>query len=418
MKLRTIQLCILIQAASCASMDAAECGSSGNTYWTYGLSASATGTRRASADTTNLYFSAGAVLYNYTKSGLLIQSLDLPWTSLGRPITGVLHTGGRLVAVAGDNGVLYARSPISLNEVWTRSIQRGTCGADSIRASPAMQLRADSDMAFQAAVSGDLVFIGTDYQCGTITANRVYGLNAADGTLKWIYNSTGSAQMDTVNGLAVDYGRNTVYVTSDHRSGGPQNSLWALAGTNGARRWALDLGPIQAEPMIAGNALYVTTYAGMLYKLNPNDGAVVWNVRVTCSAYVSADMNFDATKNRIYLVDTGGELHAVDDLGTCARRRWSLVTGAGGSFCTQPALLASANRLYVGATDGRVYQINPDTGASPAYASISATAAPVNQILLQETGVIPGEGARLFVICQNLLKKLCIPWPDTPGDKS
>ena len=38
--------------------------------------------------------------------------------------------------------------------------------------------------------------------------------------------------------------------------------------------------------------------------------------------------------------------------------------------------------------------------------------------LVQEPGVVPGEGARLFALVGSRVTKLCIPWPDKPGDQS
>jgi len=71
----------------------------------------------------------------------------------------------------------------------------------------------------------------------------------------WVGNPTGSLQMDAVNGLAVDYARNLVFVVNDHSPANSQNTVWAFRTRNGLKLWGVDIGAIGADPVLGNSGL-------------------------------------------------------------------------------------------------------------------------------------------------------------------
>lgn len=416
MKTKTVLYLTLFMLAGQIVHRAGECGNGGNTYWTHITTESSSASRTAAQDETNLLRSVDTTLYAWSK-----QNGNPPLNSrnfgkaLGRPVPFVTtypSSEGR-VMVATRDGYIFALYSSVLNNVWSRSTRRASCSSDGIIATPAVQLWGASDDTFRA-LNTDLVFVGTAYGCSSTTANKVFALKASDGSPAWIFNNTGAYQMDQVHGLAVDYSRNTVFAVTDHRGSEYQNTVWALASTNGSKRWSVNLGDIRAEPLVANDSLYIVNANGVLWKLNPATGGVIWNVQLTCAASVVSDMAFQAGTNRLFITDSSGVLHAVDDLGACARRRWALLPGTIPVFVTAPAVAESENRLYAGDSSGKVWQINSDTGASLAWADFGGA---VSEVLVKQREPVPYGGPRLFIIGGDRIKMLCVPWPDIAGDQ-
>ena len=414
--------------ASCLSLSAsasmaAECGSSGNTFWTFNGAAPL---EHAVVGDLGIYVVAGTKLSLVDPAtGAEINSRDFITVTLGRPIVFTLRNpvngAGREVVVAGSDGIVYGLHPSTLANNWTRSTRRSTCTADAITAPPVVQLWESSDASFRAARSTDVVMVGTHYACGTTTANKVYGLNAETGAVLWIFNSSGTTySVDAVSGLAVDYARNMVYVTSDKPD--PfisQVTAWSLSTTTGTRLWYQDFGAILTEPVFVAGRLYVTTRAGTLASLDPTTGTALWGDVVTSGGtQITTRLVADASSLSdvaLYIVDTSGLLHAYLDRCVTRTPLWSYKP-ASASFCAPPAVLPASGTIYVGADDGRVYQLWANNGSGQAYATISAGSASYgSQVVIEDTG---GGRPRLLARAGTSLKKLCIPWIDTPGDRA
>ncbi len=392
-----------------------ECGGTGNTYWSV---TAASSLATVALGSTNIYLAAGSTLSIIARStGAEINSRVFSGVMLGQLRLVRLKGGSDEVIVTGDNGYVYGLHSVELSPYWSRSLLRPACTSDSISAAPVVQLFDNSDVDFRAALNKDVVMVGTRYGCATATANRVYGLNASTGDILWIFNPTGASQMDAVNGLALDYGRNTVYAVSDHSNAGAQNTVWALSTTNGAKRWSVDLGAVGAEPGLGNDGVYVGSRSGILYKLDPATGTTIWQTNVTSGGNLITRLTVDAPNGRIYVVDSGGTLHAYLDECSSAVWLWDFKPGSA-SVTAAPALHNIGTRyVYAGADDGKVWQVNGNSGVAQAYATVlAAGAAPSYDPVVLHEGTSPAVGYRLLALSGVTMKKFCIPWPDTSGD--
>ena len=270
-------------------------------------------------------------------------------------------------------------------------------------------------------MANDVVIVGTAYGCSTTTANRVYGINAITGGIIWNHNGTGTYQYDRFTGLAVDYGRNTVYATTLKTDANhTQNTVIALNTLTGARRWGWDYGGIEAEPVLANGGLFVATRAGILYKLDPDTGATIWQTTiVTSPGLIIQNVVVDAAFNTIYVVDTVGVIHALLDTCTGVVGLWSSSL-SGAMVSAPPALFTNPDvpKLYVGSYNGRVYQLNHNTGVTESYATIYGSSTSVDVVAVTRSpGAVIG-GYRLIAEAGGTMKYICIPWAADGAQKA
>ena len=90
--------------------------------------------------------------------------------------------GTELIVAAGNDGVARCLTASSASQ-WSQDLRRLSCSQDSLSAAPAVQLRRLSDAAFQSARPDDLVFVVTDYGCGTSTANVLFAIYGSSGAV-------------------------------------------------------------------------------------------------------------------------------------------------------------------------------------------------------------------------------------------
>ena len=289
------------------------------------------------------------------------------------------------VVLGGDqSGHLYAVDVATWATLWALDL---SANADFIQASPAAQLRAYSNAAFQAAYTDDVIFVASrnsgSANCGTSTTNnKVFALRATDGAVLWTFNSTCSVQMDWIEGMPyVDYARNRLYVTTRAGAGGTQTSLWVIDTLTGAQITPpspLGLGQLRAAPSLSadGATIYAGSWngtTGTLYAVNATTLAVKWNLVLGAAGnikgFIWEDFN---TPGRLYF-SNGNEIRCVQDFGAsgsaCAGWTLAAVAGAG-----TPLLL---DKVYVGSSDGKVHQINLSTGVDekqfPAATTLDGT---------------------------------------------
>jgi outer membrane protein assembly factor BamB len=407
-----------LAAAESPKAPLAECGSSGNTFWTY--TAAAASTTSVMDDTNgNFYLGSGTTLTRLDPAtGAPLNSRDFFSVTLTRPIVPRLQGSlTNAVFVGGSDGAAYSCNPDTLANVWSRSLRRSTCTSDAIAAAPVFLRRDLADANFQAARTQDLVIFGTDYACGTTSANKVYALDASSGNVVWIFNATGTSfSVDRVGGLAVDYGHNLIYVVS-HKTdpSGTQSTVWALKATTGTRVWSEDFGSVDVAPVFSDGKLYVATTIGTLAKLDPTTGSPIWSTAFTSGGATTTSLSVQVAFSTasIYVVDTAGIIHSLLDNCTSVGSIWATnVTGALAD--TAPAVVGPAGKLYVGAHDGRVYQLDTTTGANDSYATIGGIGTSSSDPFVYFEVNAP----RLIASAGGVVKRLCIPWLADHGDKA
>jgi hypothetical protein len=201
--------------------------------------------------------------------------------------------------------------------------------------------------------------------------NALVALDPFTGSEVDRFDNGGSPNaIGVINGTAtVDYATERVFFAS--RAGGSANSLWCLqldASPNPTFTlvWARnDLGDIDSSPVVRGNRVYVGTDAGggTLYSIDATNGLAagdrtyvhgdgpvrgfVWPDRVTDDLYFATDTL----------------VHGVSDDPTLGiTPNFAAIALAGGGVTPSPVLVAPGTTwLYVGGSDGKLYEIDVNT---------------------------------------------------------
>ncbi len=187
--------------------------------------------------------------------------------------------------------------------------------------------------------------------------NRVYGLNANDGSRKWVYDRTGPAlTLRSSAGLVIDGG--AVY------AGFGGGKMIALRADNGKLLWEASvaqpkgvteierIADITSLPVVEGPLVYAVAYQGKVAAVDRMSGRVVWNRDISSLTGLSME------DGRLFIAHAAGAVYALD-----------YTTGK--SFWRQAVLknrqlsvpLAMGNLLAVGDVEGYVHFLNRDDGA-------------------------------------------------------
>jgi outer membrane protein assembly factor BamB len=213
-------------------------------------------------------------------------------------VTGRPRIDGDVVYVGSQGGVLYAFDASTGREHWTYKVK--------------------APIETQPVVAHGAVFFTTG-------ENRVYAVDAHKGTWKWQYDREVPEQSFTIRGQSapmVHAGR--VYV------GFADGYLACLAAGTGDVAWARGLGgdasrfvDVDATPVVSGDTLYVSSFSGGVYALDPRDGSTRWRYEVDGAGSVRV------AHGRVYFSSAKMGLHALDLDG---RLLWRQSVGVGGEM--------------------------------------------------------------------------------------
>ncbi len=203
------------------------------------------------------------------------------------------------VVLADSAGFLTAVNPNDGTPIWTYD------SASNFYSSPTVAQVANESRIFLGAANG-----------------TVHCVKAETGGTVWIA-STGAAIWSSPS---VSETNSRVYVSSyDQR-------VYAIDAVNGTIKWITDpslipLGPLRASVAVKDSRLYVPTLSRGLVALNDNGFSVseAWRVSLTGShtgsaAVVSPSGLLSATT--IYVANTVGEVFAIEDRGTFSKTLW------------------------------------------------------------------------------------------------
>jgi outer membrane protein assembly factor BamB len=135
--------------------------------------------------------------------------------------------------------------------------------------------------------------------------------------------------------------------------------VWALRRTTGRTRWVTKLqGQVKGAVAISGNRIFVGDYSGHLYALSYASGKVLWKAKVQ-PRFGSAG-NFYATPSaaygRVYIGATDGKVYSFG--AESGRLRWSQSTG--GYVYSSTAVWR--DRVYAGSYSKRFFCFDAATG--------------------------------------------------------
>ena len=287
-------------------------------------------------------------------------------------VTYVAAGDGTIYAFRADTGALLWQTPVL------------TTGAGSgFLAAPAVQVKSFSGAGYVNAF--DLVIVATrNVGAGSTTNNRIFGLNGNTGATVWTFNP---GSMDIVNATPyIDYLNNMVWVASRSIGGIGQPSLWQINTNTGSLSASFNLNDIDQAPTqnFDGRVIYVTTNGGLLYAVrtdinNCAQGSAALGVtpRGFPIPIETAALNDDV----FFSTSTGvSKIHVVYPLAACAPVTFTVSPGGWvNPAITNPSSLMftsppQAEFMYVASSDGRLYKIDPTTGANAANRLINAGA--------------------------------------------
>lgn len=262
------------------------------------------------------------------------------------PIT--LGPATKVAFVSSQDGRVYAVNAGSGQEIWASPVL-----GEMVVAAPAGMFTA-----FGGAY--DLIVAGTR---NSATGSELVGLNLSDGTVAWSFDN-GSSPIGIISGMgAIDYTTNRVFFTSRTRTGGSSSTVWCVqfTGNSASLVWSRDVGESDSSPVLAGSRLYVGNNAGQIHALDAATGAPQWS-----SPFSTLDGPVKETiwvDGATLLFSTTDDVWAVSDAGTAASLVWNISSIPNPSM---PIFLSGLSRAYVGASNGRVYEIDTSNPTSPA----------------------------------------------------
>ena len=276
--------------------------------------------------------------------------------------------GANVIYTADANGFVYALNALTGDFLW--STNPTGLVANTFTAGPGVLVKGFASAAYTG--THDLVVLGTR-NSGTTTGNRILGLDGNAGTMTWqlLGNSGGNPAMDIVVATPfVDYVNNAIWVTSNSAGGVAQPSLWKVNPNTGARLATANLGNISNAPYVsvAGETLFVGNDAGTLYAINTSNAATrasyaAGDTRVAGSAVV---LNYSSPYTVVFSGATTVKAvifnSTTNTFTTSGAGTWSIAM-PGGCAPSEPLGYPGFAKIYVGCSDGTMYQIDIASGA-------------------------------------------------------
>lgn len=262
------------------------------------------------------------------------------------PTTAVTaNGGGDLVAFLGSqDGHVYAANAKTGVTLWQSTQNYGL-----VQGAP-------SGMFSEYGGAYDLIFAGSRVAG---SGNSMYGINPADGTPAWSFGGT----MGIISsGATVDYANNRLYFASRENASGSTDTLWCLqfTGSSASLVWSQAYGDIDSAPVLFDGVLYIGTNAGIVAAIDPATGGKIWSYATQdgpVKGYV--DYEFVTGGPRKVFFATSTNVWALTDNGASVTFEWQQPAVVGPSI---PLTLADQGAMYVGSTDGRLYQLDTTTG--------------------------------------------------------
>lgn len=328
------------------------------------------------------------------------------------PLGGPVQSRSPVVplAVAGANPVIYLGAQDG-GLYWVDGVK----GKDGMAAFPWSPVSI-GDMV-QAAPSGIFMGFGStlDYLLvGTRNAgdNFLRAVDPQTGALVGAYSNGGGANaIGIINTTAaVDYATKRVYFTS--YAGGSANTLWclnladAVPGPVFSYGWARAQGDIDSSPILSGGRVYVGSAAGpgtgTIYSIDADDGETpatpdrtLFHGDGQVKGFVFPDRT--SPSGDLYFA-TESFVWGVTDTGAPSMTLKFQVSLGAGVKPSAVLFVGGSSHLYVGGSDGNLYQIDVAAAPSVEYATLGDGKATVGapSIDLQNDLVHVGTEAGVF----------------------
>ena len=161
----------------------------------------------------------------------------------------------------------------------------------------------------------------------------------------------------------------------------------------GTLRWAVSAGRIWASPVLADDRIYIANLAGEIKALRTVDGSEIWSLS---SGGIPFPTNLVVSGNLIAATDYYGRIAVAQDDGITAAWVYNTTLPDGDpppSLPMVPSVLPASplkvdplGNLFVGADDGKIYQLDIATGAVTGHRTMETDATDVDEVLLAGAG--------------------------------
>lgn len=278
--------------------------------------------------------------------------------NVGEKLTGGVGVGGSLVVVGTQKGMIYAYD-ISGKLQW--------------------KSRLSSEVLSAPKYFDGLMIVRTG-------DSRIYGINANDGSRKWVYDRTGPAlTLRSSAGVTVDGG--AVY------AGFAGGKLVSIRADNGKIMWEASvaqpkgvteierIADITSLPFVDGPLVYAVAYQGRIAAVDRTSGRVVWNRDISSLTGLTAE---DA---RIFVSHAAGSVYALDySTGKTFWRQGALKNRQ----LTMP--LAMGSLIAVGDVEGNIHFLSREDGAFSARVKTGDSRILPQMILVNSTTLLAQSG--------------------------
>jgi outer membrane protein assembly factor BamB len=284
---------------------------------------------------------------------------------VGEKLTGGVGIGGSLVLVGTQRGAIYAYD-LAGKLQWMS--------------------RLSSEVLSAPKYYDGMVIVRTG-------DSRIYGINADDGSRKWVYDRTTPAlTLRSSAGIAVDGG--AVY------AGFAGGKLAAIRADNGKILWEASvaqpkgvteierIADITSLPMVDGPLVYAVAYQGRIAAVDRATGRVVWNRDISSLTGLSHE---DA---RIYVSHAIGSIYALDY--TTGKTFWRQAALKNRQL-TAP--FPMGDRVAVGDVEGYVHFLKREDGAFSARIKTDDTPIMPQMVSINsDTLLVQSRGGGLYAI--------------------
>lgn len=212
--------------------------------------------------------------------------------------------------------------------------------------------------------------------------SRIYGINANDGSRKWVYDrSNPSLTLRSSAGLVVDGG--AVY------AGFAGGKLAAIRADNGKVLWEASvaqpkgvteierIADITSLPVIDGPLVYAVAYQGRIAAVDRLNGRVVWDRDISSLSGLSAE---DA---RVFVAHAAGSVYSLDY--TTGKTFWRQAALKNRSLTTPVPM---GNQIAVGDIEGYVHFLNREDGALASRIKTDGTPIMAQMTLINSTTLL------------------------------
>jgi outer membrane protein assembly factor BamB len=260
--------------------------------------------------------------------------------NVGEPISGAVGIGAGIILVGSNKGNVFAYD-VTGKPLW------------------------------KAKVSSEILSVPRYFDGMVIVRagdNHIFGLDATDGSRKWIYERTTPAlTLRSSVGIAVDGG--AVY------AGFAGGKLAALRADNGKLLWEATvaqpkgvteierIADITSLPVVDGPVVYAVAYQGRIAAVDRRNGQVVWNRDISSYSGLSVE------DTKIFVSHTLGAVYSLDyETGRTFWRQGAL------SNRRLTAPLPMGNVIAVGDLEGYVHFLTRDEGKFAARIKLDSNA--------------------------------------------